>query len=68
MFIDAEGNQVEDDIGEVEGEHILEGDCSNDDGHDHLNIIQGQLGESRHGHHLFVVRCALFLPQQADDW
>ena len=41
MIIDAEENQVEDDIGEVEGEYILEGDCYDDDGHDHLNIIQG---------------------------
>ena len=68
MVIDAEGNQVEEDIGEVEGEHILEGDCSDDDGHNHLNIIQDQLGESRHEHHLSVVRCVMSLPQQADDW
>ena len=63
-----EGKKVEDDKGEVEGEYILEGDCSDDDSHDHLNIIQGQLGESSHGHHLSVARCTMSLLQQADDW
>ena len=66
--MDADGNQVEDDLGEVKGEHILDGDCSDEDGQDHLNIIQSQLGDSGYRQHLSVVMCALSLPQQVDDW
>ena len=62
MIIDAEGNHEEDDIGEVEGDHILEGDCSDDDGQDHLNFIQDHLGDPSHRHQLSIIRCALSLP------
>ena len=50
---------------------MLDGSCSDDDGQDHLNFIQDQIGiqgEPNHRHPLSVVRCALSLPQQADDW
>ena len=30
LFMDADGNQLEDDVGEVEGEHTLDGNCSDE--------------------------------------
>ena len=65
--MDVDGNQVEDDVGEVEGEHALDGDCSDEDGQNQLNIIQSQIGDPGHRHQLSVVRCFLSLPQPADD-
>ena len=66
--MDAYGNQVEDDLGEVVGEHTLDGDCSDEDGHNQLNIIHNQIGDPGYRQHLAVVRCALSLLQQTDDW
>ena len=68
MLMDADGNQVEDDLNEVEGEHMLDGEFSDEDNQDQLNIIQNQICDPGHKKHLSVVRCALSLPQQTDDW
>jgi len=66
--MDADGNQVEDDMGEVEGEHNLDGEYSDEDGQDQINIMQTQIGDPGYKQHLSVVRCAMSLPQRTDDW
>ena len=66
--MDNDGNQLEDDVGEVEGEHNLDGDYSDEEGQNQLHLIHSQLGDPSHRHQLSVVRCTLSLPQQIDDW
>ena len=66
-MLDEEGHQDSNKIEEVEDEHVLDGDCSDGEDHDHLNFVPGFV-EPNQPHHLYVVRCALSLPQQEDDW
>ena len=63
LFMDNDGNQLEDDVGEVEGEHNLDGDCSDEEGQNQLHLIHSQLGDPSYILPLSVVRCALSLPQ-----
>ena len=59
---------------EIEGEHVLEGECSEDEYSDHLNVIRESLvqldpfQQRDNPSHVSIVRCAMSLPQQAADW
>ena len=68
LLINNEDHQDSNEVEDIEGDHFVDGVCSDDDGQDHLNLIQDHIGEPNHRHSLFVVRYALSLPQQADDW
>ena len=68
LHIGSEDHQDSNEVKDIEGDHVLEENCSDDDGQGHLNLIQDHLGDPSHRHKLFVIRCALSLPQQADDW
>ena len=68
LHIGSEDHQNSNELEDIEGDHMLEGNCSDGDDQDHLNFIQDHLGEPSHSHPLSVVRCALSLPQQTDDW
>ena len=58
---------------EIEAEHVLEGECSEDEYSEHLNVIReiyNNLEPPRTGNmppHVSVVRCVFSVPQQTDD-
>ena len=56
LHIGSEDHQDSNEVEDIEGDHVLDGDCSDDDGQDHLNFIQDHLGEPSHRHLLSVVR------------
>ena len=62
LHIGSEDHQDSNELEAIEGDHMLEGNCSDGDDQDHLNFIQDHLGEPSHRHPLSVVRCALSLP------
>ena len=68
LHIGSEDHQDSNEVEDIVGDHILDGDCSDDDDQDHLNLIQDHLGDPSYNLPLSVVKCALPLPQQADDW
>ena len=68
LHLGSEDHKDNNELEDIAGDHILEENCSDGDDQDHLNLIQDHLGESSYSHPLSVVRCALSLPQQADDW
>jgi len=63
LHIGSDDHQDNNEVEDIEGDHVLDGSCSDDDGQDHLNFIQDHQGEPNHRHPLSVVRCALSLPQ-----
>ena len=40
LHIGNEDHQDSNEVEDIEGDHILEGDCSDDDGQGHLNLIR----------------------------
>ena len=63
LHIGSEDHQDRNEVEDIEGDHVLEENYSDDDGQDHLNLIQDHLNNPSHRHQLFIVRCALSLPQ-----
>ena len=59
---------------EIEAEHVLEGECSEDEYSEHLNVIKESYNNlesprtENMSPNVSVVRCAFSVPQQIDDW
>ena len=56
LHINNEDHQDSNEVEDIEGDHFLDGVCSDDDGQDHLNLIQDHIGEPNLSHSLSVVR------------